>query len=58
MGAAGFKGSWPPVFPDSGGLVFIMKDLELPGQYGGHDGTKIRLNKGIISLVAIQLNYI
>ena len=21
MGAAGFKGSWPPVFPDNGGML-------------------------------------
>ena len=29
MGAAGFKGSWPPVFPDNGGLLFNTKDLVL-----------------------------
>ena len=48
MGAAGFKGSWPPVFPDNGSLLFIMTDLQLLS-----NGTKILLNKGIISLLAI-----
>ena len=29
MGAAGFRGSWPPVFPDNGGMLFNTKDLVL-----------------------------
>ena len=53
MGAAGFKGSWPPVFPDNGGLVFIMKDLQLPPRLHWKNEKKIKLNKGILTLLAI-----
>ena len=41
MGAAGFKGSWPPVFPDNGGMLINTKDLLLS------KGTQIILNKGM-----------
>ena len=41
MGAAGFRGSLSPVFPDNGGLLFDLRDLELC------DGKQIRLNEGM-----------
>ena len=50
MGAAGFKGSWPPVFPDNGSLLFNTKDLRLLS-----NGTKMLLNRGIILLLAIYI---
>ena len=41
MGAAGFRGSWSPVFPDNGGLLFNMRDLQLSNQ------KQITFNQGI-----------
>ena len=40
IGATGTSQSWSPVFPDNGGLLFKIRDLELTG-----DNPRIRFDR-------------
>ena len=40
IGATGTSQSWSPVFPDNGGLLFKLRDLELTG-----DNPRIRFDR-------------